>query len=494
MHGCTAKGPLNTSLATTTLRTGTRLLAAILPLALLVIVRLTPGAITPEQGASLRAGMSAAAAIAAGAAFLVTAGSALRDRRLVTLLNAAALGVLGGTFAFAALHAVGTSGIAIGMALSGLALASRSVSGDMTVGGKRAPGGAAVALFVAVEASLIIVLLGAPMVAVGGSSSAVLASAAVLLAIAMVSAVRADDQQAQVVALLLGASGALALAFAQPTPAEPVIGVAAVSLAAVLLGWSAATSATRWLGSGPRVPTLRLPVADDDRSEPELSEAARLVRELRGTLDELMAARRTVELQRGEIERATRLDATTGVTGRAAILDRLRIEAAEARRYSHPLAVVLLDLDGFDDLNRRFGFEAGDAILREVALRLRLRVREADALGRIGDDAFLAILPHTDEAGAATFADVFRQRLIERPLAIGGEEISLAVSIGIALVRPGIELGPDDLLNAATEALASAKAAGGNRIAFDRLHGLARLEERRGTPRKSETERAEDTR
>ena len=58
-------------------------------------------------------------------------------------------------------------------------------------------------------------------------------------------------------------------------------------------------------------------------------------------------------------------------------------------------------------------------------------------------------------------------------------ELQAAISIGVAFVRPGMELSPDELLAAADEALASARAAGGNRIAFDRLHGLMRIDERR---------------
>jgi diguanylate cyclase (GGDEF)-like protein len=130
-------------------------------------------------------------------------------------------------------------------------------------------------------------------------------------------------------------------------------------------------------------------------------------------------------------------------------------------------------------LNHDQGLQVGDAILREVALRLRLRVREADALGRIGSDAFLAVLPHTDEGGAATFAQAILDRLMERRFATNRGEIVVSVSIGIALMRAGMTLSDEELLAAAEEALASAKAAGGNRIAFDRLHGLARLDERR---------------
>jgi diguanylate cyclase (GGDEF)-like protein len=169
------------------------------------------------------------------------------------------------------------------------------------------------------------------------------------------------------------------------------------------------------------------------------------------------------------------------------------MEAAEARRYAHPVTVVLLDIDGFAALNHDFGLSVGDAILREVALRLRLRIREADALGRVGGDAFLAILPHTDEGGAATFAQALLDRLIERPFATDRGEMTVNLSLGIALMRPGMSLSGEELLAAAEEALASAKAAGGNRIAFDRLHGLARLDERRAAHPSAQHQPADDS-
>jgi len=206
-------------------------------------------------------------------------------------------------------------------------------------------------------------------------------------------------------------------------------------------------------------------------------ESDRLGNELRTTIEELLRARRTIELQRGELERSATVDPLTGVASRGAILERLRIEVAEARRYRHPLAVVLLDVDRFGEINRVHGIGGGDSVLREVALRMRLRVREADALGRAGSDGFLAALPHTDEAGAATFADALRHRIALRPVAIGSEAVAVTISIGVATMRPGEDLDLDGLLARVQEALDSARAAGGNRIALDRLHGLARLED-----------------
>ena len=207
-------------------------------------------------------------------------------------------------------------------------------------------------------------------------------------------------------------------------------------------------------------------------------EVERLGNELRTTIEELLRARRTIDLQRGELERSATVDPLTGVSSRGAILERLRIEVAQARRYRHPLAIVLLDVDRFGEINEAYGIAGGDAALREVALRMRLRVREADALGRSGSDGFLATLPHTDGAGAATFADALRIRVGLRPIRIGDSELKVTVSIGVATMRPGEDLDLDGLLARVQEALDSAQSAGGNRIALDRFHGLARLEDR----------------
>ena len=214
------------------------------------------------------------------------------------------------------------------------------------------------------------------------------------------------------------------------------------------------------------------------RDHAESPETERLGRELRGTIEELLQARRTIDLQRQELERASTIDPLTGVVSRAAILERLRTEVAQARRYQHPVAIVLLDLDDFAAVNRAHGTAAGDGVLREVALRIRLRVREADELGRVGSDSFLAVLPHTEESGAATFADALQHRLGLRSIAVGDAQLTPTASVGVAVMRPGDELDVDGLLARADEALASARRAGGNRIALDRLHGLARLEDR----------------
>jgi diguanylate cyclase (GGDEF)-like protein len=146
------------------------------------------------------------------------------------------------------------------------------------------------------------------------------------------------------------------------------------------------------------------------------------------------------------------------------------------------VSVVVIDVDGMGELNAAHGTAAGDTVLRELALRIRVRVREADAIGRLAGDAFLAILPHTDEKGATKFAEAIRDRATQRPISTGKGEVAVTLSIGVTTMRPRQELSADTLLSYADEAVSSARAGGGNVIAYDRLHGLARLDERRKEP------------
>lgn len=204
-------------------------------------------------------------------------------------------------------------------------------------------------------------------------------------------------------------------------------------------------------------------------------DAERLGRELRGTIEELLQARRTVDLQRAELEHASIVDPLTAVASRSAILVRLRLEVAEARRYRHPFAAVIVDVDRFAEVNTDHGIDGGDAVLREVALRARVRVREADALGRIGSDAFLVLLPHTEAAGASTFADALRRSIGERPVQLATRPLAVTVSAGISVMHAGDDLDADRLMARLDEALARAQEDGGDRVALDRLHGLSRL-------------------
>lgn len=488
--------PLNRSGAVTLALAGARQLAALLPLLVLGALRLLPGIGSGTLLPWVEPTVLGTAAVLAGSALVIAVADGLRTGRVRTLADATGLGTVSVTLAVVALNdstlSAAAGAVAAGLSAAGILFMAGSFLGDASISG-RGRIAAGVAGFVALEACLGLVLLAAGLSLDERIRPLLLLGPAVLLGIA---AVTTADAPTRAVALGIAASAALAQALAAPG-VETLIGPAGVGLAAAMLGGSAAARLWRARESAERQPAIlpALPIGPlDVRADAEYSEVARLARELRATIEELITTRRTVELQRAEIEQASAVDALTGVGSRGAILERLRVETADARRYEHPIAVMVLDVDGFAALNHEHGVATGDSILREMALRLRLRVREADALGRIGADAFLAILPHTDERGAVGFADAVRQRFADRPILTDAGEMPVTVSIGIALMRPGTTLSEDGLLAAAEEALASARAAGGNRIAFDRDHGLARLDEHRVADKQPSNEATDGTR
>jgi diguanylate cyclase (GGDEF)-like protein len=467
-------------------RAGVRLAVVLLaPVAVAVLRLFAPLELTAEgaaAGLSVGAAGIAAAALGVGATAVLVRG--LRAGDPARLAGAAGLGALAVGVAVTALRALSmpaafpNPGLAVAALIGAALLLGGRLLPDAPLRVRGARAASAVVVFAAIEAALwgaIFLDLPAPVgpwLYVGAAS---LAAAAALLG-------RSAGE-----GLLAG--GLAALAISRPGTVDAVAPLAAFATGGIVMAWGqAARQIDRCLAlpagdkaaGEPRPPLLPWPLQPRAASAatPD-EEAGRLARELRGTIEELLETRRTIELQRAEIARAASTDALTGVAARRVILERLRTEAAEARRYTHPLAVLLLDIDGFAGINHDHGLEVGDAVLRELALRLRLRMRAADALGRAGGDSFLAILPHTDERGATVFAEALMRRLSTRPVSSAAGEITVRVSIGVAFVRPGMTMSDEELLVAVDEALASAKAAGGNRIAFDRLHGLARLDERR---------------
>lgn len=447
-------------------------MAVLLPLAAIALIRAVPS-LQASTLSWVAPGVAATAAIVAGLALMVAVAAALEDGRIRVIADLAGLGMLATAFSLVALDAAGTLGLGLGLTAAAAAFVVGSVVRGRALPARRGRVIGLVIAFALVEASLAAILVAAGWSVSERTAPIFLAGGAVLMAAAASSGL---DNPARATALGIAASSAVAMAIAASSGIESLIGPSGMALAALVFGSQLATGRerrARVAESARAVPEL---TAGPD-IDPEYDELSRITRELRATLDDLVAARHLIELQRVEIDRASSTDPLTGLPGRLPILDRLRTEASEARRYAHPVAVVLLDIDQFADLNHEHGLDVGDEMLRRIALRLRVRMREADAVGRIGADAFLAILPHTDEVGATAFARAVLDRVLERRVMTERGEITVSLSIGIALMRPGMTLSGDELLAAAEEALASARAAGGNRIAFDRLHGLARLDD-----------------
>ncbi len=160
------------------------------------------------------------------------------------------------------------------------------------------------------------------------------------------------------------------------------------------------------------------------------------------------------------LERLASLDDLTGVFNRRAWLARAHTEFAVSVRYGHPLAVLMIDLDHFKQINDSRGHEAGDRALQFVAQALQGALRTGDVVGRYGGEEFCVLMNHADQAAANTFDRRLRQRLSEgAPRELG---FALTFSAGIAM-RASPRDSLDAMLRRADATLYRAKAQGRDR-------------------------------
>ena len=171
-------------------------------------------------------------------------------------------------------------------------------------------------------------------------------------------------------------------------------------------------------------------------------------------------ARDVTERKRAQqaLAQQARHDALTGLPNRLHFRERLDGAIMELRNGGTPLAVVLLDLDRFKEVNDALGHGVGDAVLQQVADRLRRTLRADDTIARLGGDEFALLLAGTDQASALGVAAKIRATLAE-PIEVGGLTLDIGASIGVAL---GPQHGHDEatLLRRADLAMYAAKRAG----------------------------------
>lgn len=168
-----------------------------------------------------------------------------------------------------------------------------------------------------------------------------------------------------------------------------------------------------------------------------------------------------------ELERNAYFDPLTSLPNRALLTDRLRTALKQENRRKEMLALVFIDLDGFKEINDKYGHDVGDRMLISVAKRFQAALREGDTIARLGGDEFVAVL-----------MDIKRERdcipLLERlldavrqPSILQGESVQLSASLGVVLgPYQAEEVDADQLLRQADFAMYQAKLAGKNRYEF----------------------------
>ncbi len=189
-----------------------------------------------------------------------------------------------------------------------------------------------------------------------------------------------------------------------------------------------------------------------------------------GATLQALASQGAVAIENARMHRLiTKQASTDGLTGLAnhrEFQDQLRREVERAQRFALPLALILLDVDNFRQVNSSFGHLSGDAVLRAVSATLRASVRDIDVAARYGGEEFAIILPGTTAEGAGRLAERIRVAIAERPApSVGDRPVNVTASFGVAAF-PAHGTTQVELIAASDRALYRAKDLGKNRVAL----------------------------
>ena len=158
------------------------------------------------------------------------------------------------------------------------------------------------------------------------------------------------------------------------------------------------------------------------------------------------------------------VDPLTGLYNRRYLDESLQRELYRAKRYSHPITLIMLDLDYFKNINDLYGHAAGDEVLKHIGLLLQEHSRKSDIACRFGGEEFILILPETTLHNALQRAEELQRSVAALNLSFEGETIkNLSISSGVA-AYPQHGLSMKEIVTAADQALYKAKSLGRNRV------------------------------
>jgi len=178
-----------------------------------------------------------------------------------------------------------------------------------------------------------------------------------------------------------------------------------------------------------------------------------------------LAAHLSVLRQRERMRRLAHLDPLTGVYNRRHLMETGASEFDRARRYRHPLSVLMIDIDKFKSINDRWGHLVGDRTIQALSRAISASIRGQDVAARLGGEEFSVILPETELGGAATIAERLRATIaaIDQVIAEDGTVVRFTASIGVAAMN-GDDPSFEAVQNRADKALYRAKERGRNRV------------------------------
>lgn len=192
-----------------------------------------------------------------------------------------------------------------------------------------------------------------------------------------------------------------------------------------------------------------------------------------GVRTDITALKQAEQLIKNQAER----DPLTGLYNRSVLYEQLNRQVERSTRSGIPGALVVVDLDGFKDINDTLGHDAGDVLLESIGRRLGAALRASDIEVRLGGDEFALILPRVADARTVERLVARLYETLEAPLDLGRRRIRPAASMGVCMFpRDGTD--PAELLKNADIALYQAKARGRGRHCFFSIHLRDRLERR----------------
>lgn len=165
-----------------------------------------------------------------------------------------------------------------------------------------------------------------------------------------------------------------------------------------------------------------------------------------------------------QIEYLASFDELTQVYNRRAFLDMLVREISITRRYEHPLALLMIDIDDFKTVNDQFGHIVGDQMLKAITRQLKHSLRDSDVVGRWGGDEFIVLLLNTSEEKLQKNASRLLEDAKKATIKVKGETIHREVSIGYCFYDGAEEITAQDLVKQADDALMRAKHKGRNQV------------------------------
>lgn len=196
----------------------------------------------------------------------------------------------------------------------------------------------------------------------------------------------------------------------------------------------------------------------------QVSERNRELLELNRTL-EAKVAERTHALSEANqlLEELAMTDVLTGLPNRRHAMARLAQAWNVSMQDGSPVACMMIDADGFKQINDNYGHDAGDEVLRQLSMELRHAVRTDDIVCRLGGDEFLILCPDTSLEGAILVANKMREKVANLRVPVQGGEWIGSVSVGVAVSTTDMQ-NPEDLIKAADEGVYIAKRNGRNRV------------------------------